>query len=118
MLSKSNGTMPDNVAACCWNSLKYCISDTDDCEPAAIMQVGDRKILKVSVNGDTAVDTGCTAKKGLLQTLQLSKRASCCISWGPDSPAIRGTMLQDGLLQPDQHLYRFCRLQTRIPREV
>ena len=57
------------------------------------------------------------AKEGVLQRLELMRRDNGCISWGPDFTTVRGTMLQDGLLQSDQQLYQFCTLQIIISRE-
>ena len=39
------------------------------------------------------------------------------MSWGPHFTTIRGTRLQDGLLQPDQQLHQVRGLQITIPGE-
>ena len=49
-----------------------------------IMPLGHRKLLKDDLNGDMAG----TAKEGVLQRLQLSKRDNGCMSWGPDFTAL------------------------------
>ena len=66
------------------------------------MPWGYRKLLKDDLNGDAAPDTAGTAKEGVLQGLEVPERDNGCISWGPDFRTVRGTRLQDGLLQSDQ----------------
>ena len=61
---------------------------------------GHKKLLKDDLNGAAALDTAGTAKEGVLQRLEVPKRDNGCISWGPDFTTVRGTRLQDGLLQP------------------
>ena len=52
------------------------------------MPSGYRKLLKDDLNGDAALDTAGTAKEGLLQRLEVSKRYNGCISWGPESTLV------------------------------
>ena len=66
------------------------------------MPWGHRKLLKDDLNGDAALDTAGAEKEGVLQRLEVPKRDNGCISWGPDFTTVRGTRLQDGLLQPDK----------------
>ena len=81
------------------------------------MPPGYRKLLEDDLNLDAALDTAGTAKEGVLQGLEVSKRDNGCISWGPDFTAIRSTGLQGGLLKSDQQLHRDCPLQIGILRE-
>ena len=76
------------------------------------MPSGHRKLLKDDLNGDAAFDTASTAKEGMLQRLELSRRDTGCISWGLDFTTVRCTRLQDGLLQSDQQPYRVRTLQV------
>ena len=48
------------------------------------MPPGYRKLLKDDLNGGAALDTAGTAKEGVLQRLELSKRDNGCISCSPD----------------------------------
>ena len=50
----------------------------------------------------------------MLQKLEVPKQDNGCISWGPDCTTVRGTRLQDDLLQSNQWLYRVCTLQIRM----
>ena len=65
------------------------------------MPRGHKKLPKDDLNGDAALDTAGKVKEGVLQRLEVPKRDIGCISWGPDFTTVRGTRLQDGLLQPD-----------------
>ena len=64
------------------------------------MPPGYKKLSKDDLNGDAALDTAGTAKEGVLQRLELSKRDNGCISWSPDFTPVRGTRLQNGLSFP------------------
>ena len=64
--------------------------------------MGSQKAPERRPKGDAALDTAGTAKEGVLQRQEVPKRGNGCISWGPDFTTVRGTRLQDGLLQPDQ----------------
>ena len=63
--------------------------------------MGSQKAPEDDLNGDAALDTAGTAKEGVLHRLEVPKRDNGCTSWGPDFTTVRGTRLQDGLLQPD-----------------
>ena len=85
--------------------------------PPKFMPPDWRELLKDDLNGDTALDTISTAKEGVLQRLELSKRDNGCISWSPDFTPVRGTRLQNGLLQSDQQLHGVPTLQIIISGE-
>ena len=89
--------MIDSESSSFWNAM----AQAENLTPPKVMPWGHRKLLKDELNGDAALDTAGTAKEGVLQRLEVPKRDNgCCISWGPDFTTVRGTRLQDGLLQP------------------
>ena len=51
------------------------------------------------------LDRACKARQGMLQMPPEGRGGrgkECCVSWGPDLPAIRCARLQTGLLQPTE----------------
>ena len=101
ILSYGNGIMQDDVADGSCTSLSHCIPEFEDPTPPKIMPTAYRELLKDDLNGDAALDTAGTAKEEVLQRLELPEQDNGRMSWGPDFTTIRGTRLQDGLLQPD-----------------
>ena len=118
ILSYGNGIMQDDVADGYCISQSHCIPEFKDPTPPKIMPTGYRELLKDDLNGNAALDTAGTAKEGVLpERLELPERDNGRMSWGPDFKTIRGTRLQDSLLQPDQQLHRVGTLQIAIPGE-
>ena len=119
IVSKNNGSMQDNVAGYYQISLNHCTPETDtyDSMPPEIMPPGYRKLMKDDTNGDTAFDTACMAKEGMLQRLELLQQTHCCISWGADFTAIRGVRLPHRLLHQDKQSHQLCTLQIRSSRK-